>query len=189
MISMFRKTEVSWNTNTYWRDLSKESAQINLTDNSPQLLFNWQAVYNIEKLNKNPEKYLRTDFYYKNVDFESNILNNTNLEDVDWGKTFGTLNIPDSLKSWTYWPKMNGYQLSGNFLNPFSKQFLQFEFSRWGPTPYNSDNWYEDEDIDTNMEYYPLSIFMINNYIDLNDIDNPIKSKNLFLIHRLYWFH
>ena len=83
MISMFSKTQVSWNKNTYWRDLTKESAQINLTDNAPQLYFDWQAVYNFENQQKNPKKYLRTNFYHHNADFDNFILNQTTLEDID----------------------------------------------------------------------------------------------------------
>ena len=177
MISMFKKNQVSWNKNTYWRDLTKETAQINLTENAPQLLFNWDAFGILEFQDIDHEKYLSTEFSHLKTNSRNSTADKTSLEDFEWGESFGSLKFPESAKSENFWPKMNGFQISGNSMNPITMQLFKFKFSRWKVSS-NSSSWYKNENIDHEISLSSFQVYMINNYIDLNDINNPIKSNS-----------
>ena len=64
---MFNKSQVSWNKNTYWRDLSKELVSHTLTVDDPTVLFHWESMFNFLNTQYPVEKYLHYEF--NNVDY------------------------------------------------------------------------------------------------------------------------
>ena len=62
IIDMFNKSQVSWNKNTYWKELSKDTESVKMTDEDPQIYLQWKGVEKIKDLDKDPNDYLYSTF-------------------------------------------------------------------------------------------------------------------------------
>ena len=84
LVSMFKKSQVSWNRNTYWRDINGEVVSHNITADDPQIVFNWETYHNFEiEEDVSAANFIHQTFEHKTVDLENDIQKDVNITDFE----------------------------------------------------------------------------------------------------------
>ena len=175
---MFNKSQVSWNKNTYWRDLTEESVSHTITKDDPQLLFNWESMTNMRNIGLEVEKYLHFKLQNITYDASTQIHSNNSITDHEWDLSLKEPSRLFRIESESHFcPNITGSELTGNYLNTMGTKYISMKFGRWHSKFQGESGCINDTFFDNFTDYSALHVHMKNNYIDLNDIDNPIKCK------------
>ena len=85
IVSMFKKSQVSWNKNTYWRDINEELIVHNITEDDPQIVFSWESHSRFDHYeNISVDNYLYETYEHYKVNIGSGIQNKTNILNYEW---------------------------------------------------------------------------------------------------------
>ncbi|CAI2359692.1 unnamed protein product [Moneuplotes crassus] len=191
VLRMVKRREVNWSTNSYFKDLKSDDSMLELDDNHPKIMLNYRfeepdsfpkeidlpgysqyvtttnnnykfkGTYFsngrpiLEGTDRNSE--INNLFYNCTKEFDSNLINrDTMLSDVKF-----------------LCPNYTNFQYSGNELNSRSHYL---SITRITPCRYNCVD-LSTKEWNAMSKKSRLNFYMKNKYVDLNDIDNPIKYR------------
>ncbi|CAI2387131.1 unnamed protein product [Moneuplotes crassus] len=190
--NMFKRTDVSWNQNSIQTDLRYDDSGLLWDEEDPEFKIYWSAYNNINLYGEldNPEKAIKASYYY-----ERNVRNDTTVKDpninpgdnirtlitdLDCSNSFSTSD--DSMgfvgDAAPHCPTFSGYKLQGNEGGDYTHANIFMEFRTCYESRVKFNGTYtcaQDGIPEAIAKDSIIRIHLNNRYIDLNDIENPIK--------------
>ena len=180
LIEMMNKSQVSWNKNTYWRELYKDTESETFDSGDPQLYLYWKGMDRLASNNFSANDHVITRFEHVQLDNKYNEKSVSSLTNFEWDNSFGELEDLGRTEAGNFCPNMTGKDLKGNSLHPNETRYYRFIFLTWKSSS-NNNECLKNEDSEKLLDGSPISIYMKNNYVDFNDFDNPIKNYTALL--------
>ncbi|CAI2361122.1 unnamed protein product [Moneuplotes crassus] len=187
--TMLMRTDVSWNLNSIQVDVTKESSPLIWTEEDPQFKFLWEVFQIPPNLDPNtdPFHYISTKYEHervKHVNYtptnllapDLDIRRVTNIPINDCSTTFPTTDDykMNQTMSVRQCPVLTGFGLHGRWGVGEDHSGIVFDFSTC-PFGNNYTNCADQAEIDQYIDKIPITMHLNNRYVDLNDIENPIK--------------
>ncbi|CAI2363186.1 unnamed protein product [Moneuplotes crassus] len=174
--TMFNRTDVSWNHNTIRNDYDLNQEGLVWGEDDPQFKIFWSAEYPISLDNRKSESISNSTYTYLSTNIsnpDSIIEADIPYDDCDGFFPMSLDNI-EGVGSVAHCPKFKGKKLfePTNTHGDRSSILMQYRQCR-------DDIWNNycapQQIIDYLLESTYIQIYVMNRYVDLNDIDNPIK--------------
>ncbi|CAI2363312.1 unnamed protein product [Moneuplotes crassus] len=176
---MFKRTNVSWNHNSVYTNLAEDHSGLIWDEEDPEFKIFWSAL----NVNNLPEGYEMdqlgiSEFYTFSSDNKSDAIlnfNTTQIDNISCDNSFYTVHdkmYPNGEVTPSC-PQLAGKKLQGRFGSGQDYRELQFKFE---PCFENEDRpCVPQNEMASILERSSVMIHLMNRYVDLNDIDNPIK--------------
>ncbi|CAI2385634.1 unnamed protein product [Moneuplotes crassus] len=183
--SMFSRSDVSWNQNTIQVDLREDNSSLVWKEEDPKFKIFWNAPghYVLDEDIEQGQVITGTfvnrqydeDYFKTSSSEKSEIINNT-ISASDCSNSFDTYDdaIYNGSAVKPFCPKLDGLSLHGNLDLAIPTSELKFQFSTCN---YALGSNCIDVDIANEVVSQSfIKIHIQNRYVDLNDIENPIKN-------------
>ncbi|CAI2359313.1 unnamed protein product [Moneuplotes crassus] len=176
--TMFKRTDVSWNLNSVRENLALDNPKLEWAKEDPKFKIYWSAYHTTFIPKEDLDKALLVDYSYFNVDPTDFVTgeNKTTVSPITNTSCEGSFStISDNYYRGEYeqphCPDLSGLELEGSSQNPKKHSYIEFYYSwcKWGDC-------YDDSALSKiAVNNSVLLVNVENRYVDLNDIENPIK--------------
>ncbi|CAI2361144.1 unnamed protein product [Moneuplotes crassus] len=176
--TMLQRTDVSWNLNSVRENLAQDNKILEWTKDDPKFKIFWSAYKTSLIPQEDLSKALKAEyhhFYVDSTDYTSGVTNTvfSNITNTSCDGSFNTTfdDYYNGEYNQPHCPDLSGLGLEGSTQNSKNYSYIEFIYS-WCQF---TECYEYSEPSRTAVNNSVLFVNVENRYVDLNDIENPIK--------------